>query len=54
MGSTVYSGMMFVSEFTLALMEDSGWYVVDYNYAEPFFWEVWTHHKWRLDTRYNL
>ena len=30
--------MMFVSEFTLALMEDSGWYKVDYNYSEPYFW----------------
>ena len=29
--------MMFVSEFTLALMEDSGWYKVDYNYSEPYF-----------------
>ena len=35
---TIYSGMMFVSEFTLALMEDSGWYIVDYNYSEPLFW----------------
>ena len=38
MGSTTYSGMMFVSDFTLGLMEDSGWYVVDYNYSEPFYW----------------
>jgi len=26
-----------VSEFSLALLEGSGWYVPDYNYAEPFF-----------------
>ena len=26
-----------VSEFSLALLEGSGWYVPDYNYAEPYF-----------------
>jgi len=26
-----------ISELTLALLEGSGWYVPDYNYAEPFF-----------------
>ena len=38
MGSTIYSSMTYVSEFTLALMQDSGWYSVDYNFAEPYFW----------------
>ena len=27
-----------VSEFSLALLEGSGWYVPDYNYSEPFFY----------------
>jgi Leishmanolysin. len=27
-----------ISEFTLALMEATGWYEVDYSMAEPFFW----------------
>jgi len=26
-----------VSKFTMALLEDSGWYNVDYNQCEPFF-----------------
>jgi hypothetical protein len=29
-----------VSKFTLKLMEDSGWYQVNYNMAEPFFWGI--------------
>jgi len=28
---------MQVSEFTLALLESSGWYVPDYSYADPYF-----------------
>ena len=28
----------YLSRFTLALLESSGWYVVDYNYAEPTTW----------------
>jgi hypothetical protein len=29
----------FVSRFTLALLDDSGWYAgVDYSYAEPSVW----------------
>lgn len=27
-----------ISKLTLALLEDSGWYKVNYNYAEPFFY----------------
>ena len=27
-----------VSNFTLKLLEDSGWYTPDYSFAEPFFW----------------
>ena len=27
-----------VSKFTLKLMEDSGWYQINYDMAEPFFW----------------
>jgi leishmanolysin len=26
-----------ITEFTLALLEGSGWYIPDYNYAEPYF-----------------
>jgi len=26
------------SEFTLALLESTGWYVPDYSYADPYFW----------------
>ena len=32
------SAQAYVSEFTLALMEDSNWYQVDYSYAEPYTW----------------
>jgi len=38
---TMASGGLFdrrVSEFSLALLEGSGWYVPDYNYAEPFYY----------------
>jgi len=34
------SGLVFqqrVSKFTLALLQDSGWYVPNYNYAEPYY-----------------
>jgi len=37
---TMCSGDIFgrrISEFTLALLEGSGWYVPNYEYAEPFF-----------------
>ena len=34
----MHTEMMFVSQFTLALMQDTGWYIVDYNYSEAFFW----------------
>jgi hypothetical protein len=27
-----------ITQFTLALLESSGWYQVNYNMAEPFFW----------------
>jgi len=29
---------MQMSEFTLALLESTGWYVPDYSYADPFVW----------------
>jgi len=29
---------MQISEFTLALLESTGWYVADYSYADPFYW----------------
>ena len=38
MGGTAYSAQQYVSKFTLAIMEDSAWYKVDYNYAEPYTW----------------
>eukprot|EP00486_Rosalina_sp_Unknown_P006747 CAMPEP_0201572626 /NCGR_PEP_ID=MMETSP0190_2-20130828/16011_1 /ASSEMBLY_ACC=CAM_ASM_000263 /TAXON_ID=37353 /ORGANISM="Rosalina sp." /LENGTH=706 /DNA_ID=CAMNT_0047998633 /DNA_START=473 /DNA_END=2594 /DNA_ORIENTATION=+ len=39
MGATVYSSQTYVSEATLRLMEDSGWYYIsDYTYADPFDW----------------
>ena len=34
------SGLVYqqrISEFTFALLEDSGWYVPDYTYAEPYY-----------------
>jgi hypothetical protein len=40
MFETMSSGSVYgerVSEFTLALLEGTGWYIPDYNYAEPFF-----------------
>ena len=37
-GSTIYSAQTYVGEATLKLMEDSGWYYVDYDYADPFYW----------------
>eukprot|EP01083_Nonionella_stella_P138162 420446_1 len=33
-----FSSLERVSVFTLALMEDSGWYQVDYDFAEPYVW----------------
>ena len=36
MSSGLISQMQ-ISEFTLALLEGSGWYVPDYNYADPYF-----------------
>jgi leishmanolysin len=38
---TMTSGGLFgrrISEFTLGMLEGSGWYVADYSYAEPFFY----------------
>jgi leishmanolysin len=38
---TMSSGGIFgrrISEFSLAMLEGSGWYEVDYSYAEPFFY----------------
>lgn len=38
MTPTIWSAQQYFSEFTMALMEDSGWYYVDYDIAEPFVW----------------
>lgn len=38
MNGASYSAWAYTSKFTLALMEDSGWYKVDYSYAEPYTW----------------
>lgn len=38
MCGTIYSAISYVSKFTLALMVDSGWYAVDYNYADDYTW----------------
>eukprot|EP01084_Bolivina_argentea_P285897 490353_1 len=35
---TNYDGLAYVSEFLFALMEDSGHYMVDYEYAMPYSW----------------
>ena len=36
MTSGIMNGMR-ISEFTLAILEGSGWYIPDYNFAEPFY-----------------
>eukprot|EP01083_Nonionella_stella_P015131 42353_1 len=36
MNPITYSQQSYYSQFTLALMEDSGWYAVNYEYAEPY------------------
>ncbi len=38
MTAVTYSSLTYVSEFTFRLMEDSGWYTVDYDYTQPFSW----------------
>lgn len=38
MCGTKYSSTLFVSGFTMALLEDSGWYQVDYDFAESLPW----------------
>eukprot|EP00486_Rosalina_sp_Unknown_P000040 CAMPEP_0201564410 /NCGR_PEP_ID=MMETSP0190_2-20130828/2695_1 /ASSEMBLY_ACC=CAM_ASM_000263 /TAXON_ID=37353 /ORGANISM="Rosalina sp." /LENGTH=904 /DNA_ID=CAMNT_0047980563 /DNA_START=16 /DNA_END=2730 /DNA_ORIENTATION=+ len=38
MGSTIWGGLHFFSGLTFALMNDSGWYDIDYNYVEPYYW----------------
>ena len=38
MNSIIYDSLSYVSYFTLALFEDSGWYKVDYDKIEPYFW----------------
>ena len=38
MGSTIWGGLQYVTQLTLALMMDSGWYGVDLAAAEPFDW----------------
>ena len=37
-GPIIWNAQQYVSIFTFALMEDSGWYYVDYEYAKPFKW----------------
>eukprot|EP01084_Bolivina_argentea_P253787 426442_1 len=36
MTATTFSRQEYFSQFTLALMDDSGWYVINYEYAEPY------------------
>eukprot|EP01083_Nonionella_stella_P165049 548107_1 len=36
MNPTQFSTQTYYTEFTLAFLEDSGWYLVNYEYAEPF------------------
>ena len=38
MSAELWSSEQYVSIFTFALMEDSGWYYVNYQYAKPFKW----------------
>lgn len=37
MGSTIWGGLHFFSALTFSMMSDSGWYFVDYNYVEPYY-----------------
>lgn len=34
----IITGYAILSKFTLAILEDSGWYKVDYMQAQPFYW----------------
>eukprot|EP00484_Ammonia_sp_Unknown_P016949 CAMPEP_0197044084 /NCGR_PEP_ID=MMETSP1384-20130603/20219_1 /TAXON_ID=29189 /ORGANISM="Ammonia sp." /LENGTH=806 /DNA_ID=CAMNT_0042475481 /DNA_START=68 /DNA_END=2488 /DNA_ORIENTATION=+ len=36
MGSTIWGGLQYMTQFTMALMADSGWYYVDYSFIEPY------------------
>eukprot|EP01084_Bolivina_argentea_P107897 192866_1 len=38
MTAQLSTSLMYFSDFTVALMEDSGWYYVNYYYSEPFYW----------------
>eukprot|EP01083_Nonionella_stella_P192630 711935_1 len=38
MCGTMYSAVLYLSYFTFALMEDTGWYGIDYEFAEEFTW----------------
>ncbi len=38
MGSTIWGGLQYFSNLTLSLMDDSGWYYINYKYSEPFYW----------------
>ena len=38
MCGTIFTAVMYLSDFTLALMEDSQWYKIDYNYSESMTW----------------
>eukprot|EP00485_Elphidium_margaritaceum_P021557 CAMPEP_0202720418 /NCGR_PEP_ID=MMETSP1385-20130828/139789_1 /ASSEMBLY_ACC=CAM_ASM_000861 /TAXON_ID=933848 /ORGANISM="Elphidium margaritaceum" /LENGTH=86 /DNA_ID=CAMNT_0049384145 /DNA_START=31 /DNA_END=287 /DNA_ORIENTATION=- len=37
MNPLITSSQMYFSRFIMALMEDSGWYVPNYAYAEPYY-----------------
>jgi len=49
MNALISSAKLYVSKFTLGLMEDSGWYDIDYNYAEPFTWGQNEGCQWFVD-----
>lgn len=38
MNAIIYDSLSYISYFTFALFQDSGWYIVDYNFAEPYYW----------------
>eukprot|EP01084_Bolivina_argentea_P107899 192868_1 len=38
MNGMILAAQLYVSKFTLGFMHDSGWYDIDYNYAEKFTW----------------
>eukprot|EP01084_Bolivina_argentea_P263912 446870_1 len=38
MGSTIWGGLQYFTDLSFSLMEDSGWYYVNYSYSEPFYY----------------